>query len=175
MYLDMHIKCGIRALTLGLSTDADTIGWLNNLGTAFWTRSWQLGQLSNLDIALDYLTRAKQLLPQNSMVLPDILHNIGNCFLQWFKCHSAKADINLAFEHHQQVMVLTPEETPEMAHQLNSLSLVLQQCYHILGDSNNLDNAVDYQKKAVRLMKEGDLEMPGRLRNLGVVYEARFE
>ncbi|CAE6434869.1 unnamed protein product, partial [Rhizoctonia solani] len=174
-YLSFHIRCCTRALDLGLLSDANTIGWLNNLGISFWTRSRHLGQSSDLDAALDHFIRAIGLLPQDSHLLPGILQNIGNCYLQRFQYRGATEDLNLALENHQKAMSLTLNETPEMANILNGFSVILQQRYDILGDEQDLDHALEYQKKSVALTKLGDHDMPGRLGNLGVSYKARFQ
>ncbi|THU78368.1 hypothetical protein K435DRAFT_811616, partial [Dendrothele bispora CBS 962.96] len=116
--------------------------WLNNLGTAFFRRFECLGELKDLENAIDVKQQAVDLTPDGHDDRAGRLNNLGSAFQSRFERLGELKDIENAVD-------LTPDGHADKAALLNNLGTAFFRRFECLGELKNITEAtVAYNQAA---------------------------
>ncbi|KEP46119.1 aromatic di-alanine and TPR containing protein [Rhizoctonia solani 123E] len=134
-----------------------------------------MGELSNLESAIEYQSRALALTPDGHPDLPSRLANLGVSHSFRFKRLGELSDLENAIEYESRALALTPDGHPDLPSTLDNLGVSQSDRFERLGELSDLDNAIKYQSRALALTPDGHPDLPSRFTNLGVSHSFRFK
>ncbi|THU79158.1 TPR-like protein [Dendrothele bispora CBS 962.96] len=186
--IDNTVQLMEEVIKLTPDGHADKAGRLNNLGTAFQSRFERLGELKDIENAID----AVDLTPDGHADKARRLNNLGNAFQSRFERLGELKDIENAIHVMQQAVDLTPDGHADKAGRLNNLGNAFSRRFERLGELKDIENAIDSRfeclgelgdienvidvmQQAVNLTPDGHADKAGRLNNLGNAFSRRFE
>ncbi|KAG8750727.1 hypothetical protein FRC11_010115 [Ceratobasidium sp. 423] len=151
---------------------------LINLGASFSDRFKRLGEMSDLEKAIECQTRVISLTPDGHPHLPSRLINLGASYADRFQRLNELDDINKAVEYLSIAITLVPEleNQPDslLLLALTNLGVSLSDRFERLGALDDLEGAIECGSRAVALAPDGHPHLPLLLTNLGVSYNDRF-
>ncbi|KAF8752493.1 TPR-like protein [Rhizoctonia solani] len=157
----IDIDQGIQSLTQALQQTSphneQLQGYLTNLGLSHFLRFDRLGEMDDIDKALEYQKRALDLTPRCRF---ERLGQIG--------------DINMAIKYLQQAILFSPKDDVLRAWWLNNLNRPYYSRFTHLQDVDDLNQAIDLQNEALSLTPIGYAYRPRQLEMLGTLYQERF-
>ncbi|KAL5632245.1 hypothetical protein ACGC1H_000296 [Rhizoctonia solani] len=145
------------------------------MGVSHSFRFKRLGELSDLENAIEYLSRALTLTPDRHPHLPGILVNLGLFHGDRFERLGKLSDLENAIKYQSRALALTPKGHPHLPRTLANLAVSHEIRFERLGELSDLDNAIEYEYRAVALTPDGHPDLPSRLANLGGSHSHRFE
>ncbi|KAG9123070.1 hypothetical protein FRC07_000269, partial [Ceratobasidium sp. 392] len=148
---------------------------LSNLGNSWLRRFEQLGDLADIDKAIECHTQSVQLSPDGHPDMPSHLSNLGNSWLRRFERLGDLADIDKAIECLSQSVQLTPDGHSDMPCLLSNLSNSWSCRFERLECLNDINTATECGVRAVQLIPEGHADRPWHLSNLGECHMRRFQ
>ncbi|QRW07774.1 CHAT domain protein [Ceratobasidium sp. AG-Ba] len=167
--------CQSQAVILTPDGHPDKPGRLNNLGNSWLSRFERLGELSDLDHAIDCQSHAVILAPDGHPDKPACLNNLGISWSRRFKRLGELSDLDHAIGCQSQAVSLTPDGHPDKPSRLSNLGNSWLSRFERLGELSDLDHAIDCQSQAVSLTPDGHPDKPSRLSNLGNSWFRRFK
>ncbi|KAG9122187.1 hypothetical protein FRC07_001537, partial [Ceratobasidium sp. 392] len=147
---------------------------LTNLGMSLESRFKRLGDLADLDKAIEYQARAVQLAPQNHPQKATHLNNLGNSLESRFKRLNDLADLDKAIDYKSQAVQLTSDSHPHKPGLLNNRGNSLQSRFDRLGSLADLEQAIDSKSQAVLQTPDNHPHKPDFLNSLGISWNSRF-
>jgi tetratricopeptide (TPR) repeat protein len=146
---------------------------LANRGTSSLERFQNSGVLAELEEAINALSMANRVIPENHPRKLSCVNNLGISLCRRFERLGDIAELDKAITALQQAVRLTPDGHPDKPGRLNNLGNSLQSRFERLGDIAELDKAITAHQQAVRLTPDGHPDKPGRLNNLGRSFRIR--
>ncbi|EFY88848.1 TPR Domain containing protein [Metarhizium acridum CQMa 102] len=114
-------------------------------------------------------------LAENDPTRVEWLYYIGSEYYDRFGQSDSMADLNMALQHFQEALSITPEDYEDRAERLETLGLIHQDRFFQEGEEADLDKGFQYLQEAVNITPEDDPERAGRLHHLGLGYQDRYE
>lgn len=149
--------------------------FLGNLGTSFWSRYEQTGDLSDIKHSISTQQKAVDLTPEGHADLPSRLSNLGTAFASLYQETKSLADIESAISVLQRAVEICPEGNFYLPYYLQNSSATLNDRYEHTGDFPDFESAVRHQQRAVQVTPENIPAKAFRLRKLGSYFQSRFE
>lgn len=173
----------VEAVSCTADDDASKPDKLNTLGVTYYTRYHALNELPDINNAITCLSQAVVLTPDNSVEKPRTLGNLGVSYMYRFRSQDDRSDIIQALDYLgmsanvclSQEASLAPYGSMERTRQLGNLGIACIYGSQSQGDRSDLDQAIEYLRKAVLLTSPHHSSKPGRLIALGDAYQLRFE
>ncbi|KAG8709423.1 hypothetical protein FRC09_000681 [Ceratobasidium sp. 395] len=125
----------------------------------------RLGNLTDLDLAIQYQTQAVSLTPNTHGTTGILLNELGIMLGHRFARLGNLADLTDAIEHQQRALSLLPQGHTEQAKTLNALGLSRRRRYLRLGNPEDIDLAIEHQRRAATVVNEGDVELVASIFN----------
>ncbi|GAB1519472.1 hypothetical protein RhiTH_002540 [Rhizoctonia solani] len=172
---DMEYGLYLLNCALPLVTNHSELAMLlQTLGRTYALRAVRLGQLSDVEKVIEYLSRAVSMTPVGHPSLPDQLERLGMAYGMRLQRLGEINDAKLSIECLTQAVTIVPEDHPGLSMILDTLGISHREVFYRLGILEDLDKAIDYHSRAVSLTSEGDYIYPRRLSVLGASYQERF-
>ncbi|QRW18547.1 CHAT domain protein [Rhizoctonia solani] len=187
--LEKAIECGTGAVILtsrgdpGLPNRLANLGafhrnrfkCLGELGSSHSYRFGSTGDLEDLEKAIEYGTRAIDLIPDGHPNLAYLLTCLGASHKSLYERLGELGDLRKSIEYKSRAIKATSDNDPGLSGQLTGLG----ECYGLrferLGELSDLENAIDCEHRAVTLTPYEHHDLLGRINNLGVSYSQRFK
>ncbi|KAH8822468.1 TPR-like protein [Flagelloscypha sp. PMI_526] len=141
----------------------DKPGYLHILGTSHQIRFERLGEMADIDKAIEAQHK------------PVILVNFGNSYQMRYESLGEISDINKAIELQHQAIGLTPDDHPNKPAILNNLGISQARRFECSGEVADINKAIESQLQAVNLTLDSHPDKPGQLNNLGNMQMRLFE
>ncbi|KAG9123901.1 hypothetical protein FRC07_013568 [Ceratobasidium sp. 392] len=162
-------------MALSSNNGTDRQACLISLGNMWKCRFDRLGDLVDLNKAIDYQTLAAQMTPDDHPDKLVCLNSIGSSCLRRFEHLGHLADIDRAIECLAQAAQLAPNGHTGKPACLNNLGISWQRRFERLDDLADIGKAIDCQAQAVKLIPDGHPSKPVCLNSLGSSFHCRFE
>ncbi|MDQ7030282.1 MAG: CHAT domain-containing protein [Ardenticatenia bacterium] len=120
-----------------------------NLGLALRTRFEALGQVADLDAAIQAFQKALALAREGSPDWATMQANLGGAFLRRFEALGQVADLDAAIQAFQKALAVAREGSPDWATMQANLGLALRTRFEALGQVADLDAAIQAFQKAL--------------------------
>lgn len=181
--IDGAIECRNQVLSLASSSCGDgpeAATALGGLGLSFMCRFTRLGELEDIDTAINHLERANSIATENHPEKPQLLADLGNCYQCRFDRLGRVDDIEQAIEHqnHAALLVSNSNDHDCKPGLLNGLGLSYKSRYEHFGSLADIEKAIECMEQAHSLIPDQDqLDnlRPIVLYNLGVCYIRRYD
>ncbi|KAG8708943.1 hypothetical protein FRC08_018623 [Ceratobasidium sp. 394] len=138
-------------------------------------RFGRLGQLSDLDMAIDCKQQAVSLTPPDHPGWPKRLGSLGNAYHTRYETLRELPNLEMAIVFQTQAVALMQDDHPERSACLSNLGISHHRRYEGVGDIEDFDLAIKYLHQAASVTPEDHPHRPARLNNLGSVYRARYQ
>jgi tetratricopeptide (TPR) repeat protein len=148
---------------------------LSNLGSALQERFERLGQLADLNEAVEVGRAAVRAASPDHRLRVDFLANLGKALQTRFAQVGDPADLDEAIEVRRTAVRATAAGDPDGAEFLATLSAALRQRFEQIGELADLDEAVEIARAAVQAAPAGHPDRVMALFHLGQGLQARFE
>ncbi|KAJ6538403.1 CHAT domain-containing protein, partial [Mycena sp. CBHHK59/15] len=186
-----------EALALTPEGHPDRAGRLQSLAVSFGQRYQRLGDLTDLEAALQNYQQALALTPEATQIMLDI-SEIGRFDRSQAALQNDQEALALTPEGHpdragpiseigrfdrsqgcpaelSKALALTPEGHPDHAGRLQSLAVSFTDRYQRLGDLTDLEAALQNDQEALALTPEGHPDRAGCLQSLAVSFTDRYQ
>jgi tetratricopeptide (TPR) repeat protein len=170
--LEQAIKAGEEAVALAADPVNDRAGHLGNLGSLRFARYTFTGDRPDLDAAIDLDRRAVGLLTNGDPELPRYLNNLGIALRQRYEISGAAGDLEGALVNGR-AAAQHVTSGPDQGFRLSNLGSSLLARHNRFGVLDDLDEAVDLQRKALRLVPADHPDRAVALGNLGIALRVR--
>ncbi|KAF7976366.1 hypothetical protein HWV62_6925 [Athelia sp. TMB] len=134
-----------------------------------------LGQIEDLEQAINHFHYALALCPPMRPEYPTILNNLAHTLHIRFKQLGQMPDLEQAITYHRGALELRPPGHPDRRYSLTNLALALITCFEKSGQLADLEEAITYQHGALELSPLGHPERAVALTNLADTLRTRFE
>ncbi|KAI0032184.1 CHAT domain-containing protein [Vararia minispora EC-137] len=169
---DLNSVIAVSRRCVGLPRASSQPGALEDLGTALWQRFDMMGDLRDVDEAIETLEQANRLAPQT----PSVLATLGISRLVRFERLGAPEDIQAAVAAQQQVAdLVSDDDRSAKSGALHNLANALQMRFECAGALEDIDSAITAQRQAVELLKDEDPKKFMALHALGTAYHRRYD
>ncbi|CUA78376.1 DNA double-strand break repair Rad50 ATPase [Pyrococcus horikoshii OT3] [Rhizoctonia solani] len=168
------MECDSRALALTPDGHPDISDRHANLGVSYTDRYQRLGELADLERAIECFSRALALTPDGH---PDMSHrhaSLGVSYTDRYQRLGELADLEKAIECHSRALELTPDGHPDMSRRHASLGVSYGNLYQRLGKPADLEKAIECFSRALAVTPDGHPDMSRRHASLGVSYTDRY-
>ncbi|QRV96044.1 CHAT domain protein [Ceratobasidium sp. AG-Ba] len=153
----------------------DQLGYLNDLGNAWYRRFERLGELVDIDQAIGYQSRAVKLTPDGDTQRPGRLINLGNSWQRRFERLGETGDINQAIECMSQALELFAEGDSQKPICFSNLGNSFLLRFKRFGETVDIGQAIEYHVQAVNLTSYAHIDKPTYLTSAGAAWKCRFE
>ncbi|KAF5340523.1 hypothetical protein D9758_015816 [Tetrapyrgos nigripes] len=170
----MTFPLGQQAVDITPDGHASKASRLNNLGIAFQSRFERLGELGDIENAIQFQQQAVDITPDGHASKASRLNNLGIAFQSRFERLGELGDIENAIQFQQQAVDITPDGHASKASQLNNLGIAFQSRFERLGELGDIENAIQFQQQAVDITPDGHASKASWLNNLGTAFQ-KFE
>ncbi|CAE6452856.1 unnamed protein product, partial [Rhizoctonia solani] len=157
------------------ASDEDTISQLTEIGIHHIRRFERLGEVDDVDKAVEYMSIALALTPDDHSTLPTLLMILGKCYSDRFQRLSELSDIRRAIECETRALSLTPDDHPDMPARLVSVGLSHCIRYQRVQELEDLNQGREYMSIALTLTPQDHPELAYRLTSLGALHGERFK
>ncbi|KAG8703763.1 hypothetical protein FRC11_010453, partial [Ceratobasidium sp. 423] len=165
---------GSRALTLIPDGYPYLPSLLVNLGASWSDRFERLGELVDLEKAIEYESRAVALTPGDHLELPARLMNLGTSYNYRFKRLNELIDFQKSVECKNRALVLTPNDHPDLPSRLVSLGVSYRDHFKRLGEPGDLEKAIECDSLALTLTPDDHPDLSSWQINLTASHSMRF-
>ncbi|KAG8714454.1 hypothetical protein FRC11_008406 [Ceratobasidium sp. 423] len=176
------IECGARALLLKPDDHQSQFVTLSNL-SAFCLSLFEFqGKVEELEKGIEYSARAFSLTTHGLLMVTkwDLeskrLDTLSALYFARFEHLEDLEDLESAIECCELAISLAPDENKHsVVNSLNNLGHYVHTRWHILGDTNDLDDDIEYKTRAALLVaSDRHPHLPAQLSNLGLSHAALF-
>ena len=148
---------------------------LDNLGLALRTRSEFSGSRDDLERAISYHTKTRDLRRLDSFDYPISLDNLACALHDRFNVMSDPDDLDEAVSLHRKALALRPFGHPDRSSFLSNLSKALSIRFDQSGRMGDLEDAISSHHEAIALRPPGHQARSSSLSNLAKVLCTRFD
>lgn len=152
-----------------------TNGLLSNLGVFLESRYKLVGDMADLEKAIQV---ARQIVTSTSKDHSDLavyLNNLGNKLQTRYKRTKDIADLEEAIQVGQQIVALTSKDHFELVDRLNYLSNMFQSRYEQTRDIVDLEEAIHVARQAIASAPKDSIDLTIDLNNLSTKLQIRYE
>ncbi|CAE6440285.1 unnamed protein product [Rhizoctonia solani] len=110
-----------------------------------------LGELADLDKAIEYFFLALELTPEGHPQMSCRHGNLGASYGNRYQRLREPADLDKTIEYVSRALALTPDDHPDLLQHYSHHALTLLDCYNRTWDASHLENALQSFRKASRL------------------------
>ncbi|KAJ7725145.1 CHAT domain-containing protein [Mycena maculata] len=147
---------------------------LQNLAVSFKDRYQTLGDLKDLEAALQRNQEAVDLTPVDHPDLAGQVQDLAVSFSDRYKRLGNVKDLKAALQRHQKAVHLTPVDHPDRVKRLQMLAVSLTDQYQRLGDLKDLESALQTEQEVVDLTPQDHPDRSRRLKGLAVSFTHRY-
>ncbi|KAG8724148.1 hypothetical protein FRC09_000106 [Ceratobasidium sp. 395] len=149
---------------------------LNNLGTAYENRSEYLDQEADFELAISYKKQAMRSMLDRDPNKHVWLGNLGNSYSRQFRQYGNLRDFNEGIASYEAALELAPQsECEDKCTLLSRIStLHIYRSRHLWDRPEDLNNGVEFAKRALQLSSSTSQHIPAYCKNLGLAYCLRF-
>ncbi|KAH7320486.1 CHAT domain-containing protein [Rhizoctonia solani] len=145
------------------------------LGQAYQTRFQLLGDLSDLEKGVEFLSRAVSLTSNSDPQLLDRLEHLAKTHLLRFERLDDSSELDKAIECYARVASLTSQDHHACARRLNVLAAFFNMRYNRYSDPNDLTKSIEHSLHSLSLATPKDSSLQIRvLSNLSILQTLRF-
>lgn len=155
--------------------DPNLAAFLNNLGNVLQSRYEQLGDLEDLNLAIENKQKAVEFTSEEDLKLADWLNNLGIALQSRFERTGSLQDLVQAIEAMDKSVKLTAPHHIDRPDSLHNLGMALLKRFEQTGSLDDLDRAIKIHAEADVLTPSNHISKAIYLSNLGNVLSARFE
>ncbi|KDN34203.1 hypothetical protein RSAG8_12709, partial [Rhizoctonia solani AG-8 WAC10335] len=166
---------GSRALALTLDGHPHMSGRHASLGLSYGDRYLRLGELTDLEKALECHSRALALTPDGHPHMSHRHASLGLSYGNRYLRLGDLADLEKSIEYRCCALVLTPDGHPDMSRRHASLGVSYGHRYQRLGGLADLKKSLECHSRAVALTPDDHPDMARWHSNLGVSYTDRYQ
>ncbi|KAE9404820.1 hypothetical protein BT96DRAFT_395466 [Gymnopus androsaceus JB14] len=153
--LEEAIPLQRRAVALVPDTDPSKPKYLNGLGVSLVKRSRHLESLKDVEEALIVHRRAVDLTPRNHHLYPGFSSDIGDAFCAHFELSGEIKALSIAIETQKYALKHIHEKHPDRAIYLHRFCTSLLIRFRHFRDNIDIEEAIDAQYRAVRIIPPG--------------------
>ncbi|OGE48761.1 hypothetical protein PENARI_c026G10257 [Penicillium arizonense] len=154
----------LQAKNLEHSVYARILGVLGNI----LERRFQcMGQIEDLEEAIQVLRHAVEISSDNHLCLSYFLHSLGNKLGARYNHTEKIEDLEEVVQVSRQMVKATPNAHPSLPGGLSYLGHGLRLRYERIGMMDDLEEAVQVSRQAVNLTPDNHADLPSRLHTLG--------
>ncbi|KAF8998140.1 CHAT domain-containing protein [Cyathus striatus] len=146
-----------------------------NLGNCLLRRFERLGNITDLNMAIDNQQRAISLLPPEHHDKPGSLVNLATSYLRLFESQRDPENLERSIKALEDGLSLSPDEIIVLPSLLTTLGIGLMRRSELKYSIADIDRAIEVQRKAVALTPDGHEDLPRWLNNLGNSFSTRYE
>ncbi|CAE6500776.1 unnamed protein product [Rhizoctonia solani] len=147
---------------------------LFKLGWSHCRRFRRFGELDDIEKAIEYGTRARDLTPEDHPDWPLRLEDLGILYNERFKRLGESENLQTAIELQCRALELTPDGHPELSDRHGSLGVSYTDRFRHRGEFSDLEKALEHNSRALELTPDGHPDLSRRHASLGVSYTDRF-
>ncbi|KAG8706244.1 hypothetical protein FRC09_002507 [Ceratobasidium sp. 395] len=148
--------------------------YIDNQSSSLFTRFERLGNLADLNTAIEGRMALLDSLPEEDQNKPRFLNLLAYSFLARFQRQGRPADLDAAIEHYLKAKQLAPDTNPNKLMTLDGLGGAFYIRFARQGQSADLDTAIEYSTKVTRLTPPNHPQKPMFTSNLGNWLVTRF-
>ncbi|KAG9121726.1 hypothetical protein FRC07_002194 [Ceratobasidium sp. 392] len=148
---------------------------LKGLGKTLISQFRHSGDPTDADLAVNNLTKALDIIPQDSPARPAILGDIAKAQLTRYMHMDSGADLDQALDNCEEAINALPPEAPERAPLASTYGQALLARFEESNNSEDINKAVEHLEYAVTNCAVTSPERPKRLRTYGDALVARFK
>ncbi|KAJ6617152.1 CHAT domain-containing protein [Mycena sp. CBHHK59/15] len=148
---------------------------LHRLAVSFGERYRRLGELQDLESALENDQAAAKLTPADHPDLPQRLQSHAVSFGHRYRRLGDLQDLASALENDQAAVKLTPADHPDLPQRLQNLAVSFKERYRRLGGLQDLESALENFQAAVKLTPADHPDLPRRLQHLAASFGDRYQ
>ncbi|MEO3813989.1 tetratricopeptide repeat protein, partial [Sphaerisporangium sp. B11E5] len=153
----------------------DRVLALCGLGVALLIRNERMGEVGDLDEAVEVVRQALRAAPADHPYRLVTMVNLSTTLLRRFERMGSLSDLDDAIETGRQAVRTTSADQLELAAALGQLATALQARFKRTGDVGDLDEAVEVGRQTVRAMPADHPHRATALSDLGSALRHRFE
>ncbi|KAJ6626068.1 CHAT domain-containing protein [Mycena sp. CBHHK59/15] len=173
-YLEAAQKARQKAVKQTPDDSPDLAGRIQDLARSFSDRYQKLGDLKDLEVALENFQTAVMLTPKGSVTYPARLKTLGASLIDRYEKLEDPKDLEAALETFKLAVTLTPKDHPDHAVHLKNLATAFAHRYDKFKDVNDLNAALQYGKECVDLTPAGHPSRSSSLQNLALTFLDRY-
>ncbi|KAG9098706.1 hypothetical protein FRC06_006057 [Ceratobasidium sp. 370] len=148
---------------------------LNNLGNYYRTRYQHLGELADIDAAIECHNRANQFTSNDHPDKPTHLTSLGSSYELRYTRLGNIPDLDTAIGLSHLAVSLSSDDDPRKPEYLSNLGNAYSYQYDHSGNLTDLYMAMECHHQAVSLTPDGHTRKPGHLTNLGGTYSLLYK
>ncbi|KAG8724014.1 hypothetical protein FRC11_002228, partial [Ceratobasidium sp. 423] len=133
-----------------------------------------MGELKDLEKALEYFSRALELTPDGHPALSHRHYSLGVSYTDRFQHLGELKDLEKALEHNSRALELTPDGHPYLSHRHSNLGVSYTDRFEHTGELKDLEKALEHNSRALELTPDGHPDLSRRHYRLGVSCRDRF-
>ncbi|KAJ7077345.1 CHAT domain-containing protein [Mycena epipterygia] len=145
------------------------------LGEALQRQYEEMGDLDDLQVALQTKKEAVDLTPEGHPDRADRLQSLAESFTDQYQRLRELDDIEAALQLNQEAVDLTPEGHPDRAGRLQSLAVSFTDRYRRQGELNDLGAALRLAQEAVDLTPGGHPDRAAHLTSLALTFKDQYQ
>ncbi|CAE6477967.1 unnamed protein product [Rhizoctonia solani] len=147
---------------------------LINLGYDHLGRFRRLGELPDIEKAVENISSVVTLIPDDHPDLPSQLMNLGVSYGDRFRCLDDLDDLKRAVECTSRAIALVSDDHPLLPSLQMNMGVFYYDQFKRLGELDKLENAIEYQSRGLAMTRDADPDLPSRLISLGTSYSDRW-
>ncbi|KAG8761817.1 hypothetical protein FRC11_012897 [Ceratobasidium sp. 423] len=171
---DLLVRCETLALSYSSYDLEGRIAWLYNLGLSFDSRFEGLGDIEDVNMAIEYREKAVGISPEGHSRLPELLNKLGISYLDRFSELKDSADLDYAIQHISRAISMLPDSDFNRPIWDNNLGVAYSQRFLLSKQLEDIDKSIELQLNVISLTPaQGGVGLIYIL-NLGGRYYQRF-
>ncbi|KAG8709900.1 hypothetical protein FRC11_005063 [Ceratobasidium sp. 423] len=174
--LSESIACTTQALLLATELEGD-FEWAETyvrLGNAYARKSEHNGMLLDIDKSIDYLLKARDVIPEEDPGFPIVLDSLGNIYNRRFERMGQKEDIETSIQYHSQAVHFKGQTGAIRSFLLSNLASAYTRRFERFRHLPDIDKAIECHAQAIELLPDGAPYLQWLLLNLGCSHQIRF-
>ncbi|CAE6418508.1 unnamed protein product [Rhizoctonia solani] len=175
-YSDLLVRCQTLALSYSSHDLEDMIGWLHDLGLSFDSRFEGLGDIKDVNMAIDYREKAVGKLPEGHSRLLELLDKLGISYLDRFSELKDPVDLDNAIQRISRAISMFPDNdtTFNRPASMNNLGVAYSQRFGLSKRLEDIDASIELQLNLMSLTPAQSGIGLIYILNLGGRYYQRF-
>ncbi|KAJ7192873.1 CHAT domain-containing protein [Mycena pura] len=165
---------GIGAVELTPKGHQDLTRLMQDLGIGLHDRFQRLGDLQDLEAALQKFQGAVELTPKGHPDLPQLMQHLGTGLHDRFQRLGDLQDLEAALQKFEEAVELSPKGHPNLPQLMRSLGEGFNERFQRLGDLQDLEASLQEFHAAMELTPKGHRDLPLLMHDLGIGFRDRF-
>jgi hypothetical protein len=165
----------VKQLLHGHPRTIHLAGQLQSLAVSYSDRYYRLGNIDDLEAALENSKAAVALTPEGHPDLAGWFQSLAVSLTHRYQRLGNTNDLDAALENRKAAVAQTPEGHPDLAGQLQSPTVSYSHHYHRSGNIDDLQAALANNRAAAAQTPEGHPELAGRLESLALSFSNQYK